>query len=71
MSSSTSGSSASPAAVFTYEAKGTYTVETEVDYSGSFTVTGPFGVVITADVGAITVTSSQPYDVIEVRSARD
>ena len=71
LSSSTAGSSGSPAAIFTYETKGTYAVETSVAYTGNFVVVGPYGVTINAAVGAITVSGSQSYDVVEVRAARD
>lgn len=71
LSSSTPGSSDSPAATFVYESKGTFTVETSVSYQGDFTVVGPYGVTISASVGSIEVTDSEPYDVIEVRAARE
>lgn len=71
LSSSHAGTSESPAATYTYETKGTFIVETSVSYSGDFIVLGPYGVTVSATIGAIDVTTTQPYDVVEVRSARD
>ena len=71
LSSTRAGSESDPAITYTYETKGGYTVETTVTYDGGFTVTGPYGVTVNAGIGAITVTGSRAYDVIEVRSARD
>lgn len=42
-----------------------------VTYDGGFTVTGPYGVTVSAGIGGITVTASRSYDVIEVRGSRD
>lgn len=69
--STTPGSQESPAADYTYETKGMYTVTHTVTYDGEFTLTGPFGVTMTTGIGGITVTASRSYDVIEVRGARD
>lgn len=70
-SSTTPGSKESPAADYTYETKGSYTVTHTVTYDGSFTVNGPFGVSVSAGVGDISVTATRGYDVIEVRGSRD
>ena len=59
------------AVTYEYETKGGYTVQMTVTYDGGFTVTGPYGVAVGANIGAITVSSSRAYDVIEVRSALD
>ena len=69
--STRAGSESDPAVTYTYETKGGYTVEMTVTYDGGFTVAGPYGVTMNASIGAITVTGSRAYDVIEVRSARD
>lgn len=71
LSSTRAGSAADPAATYTYETKGGYTITMTVTYNGGFTVTGPFGVTVNADIGAVSVSASRAYDVIEVRSARD
>lgn len=71
LSSTSPGSEAEPAVTYTYETKGDYTVTMTVTYGGSFTVVGPFGVTVNAGIGAISVSSSRAYNVIEVRSARD
>lgn len=71
LSSTRAGSESDPAATYTYETKGAYTIEMTVTYDGGFTVNGPFGITVNASIGAITVTNSRAYDVIEVRSARD
>lgn len=70
-SSTTPGTRESPAASYTFETKGTYTVTHTVTYDGSFTVSGPFGISVAAGVGDITVTASRTYNVIKVRGARD
>lgn len=54
-----------------HETKGGYTVTMTVTYGGSLTVVGPYGVTVNAGIGAISVSSSRAYNVIEVRSARD
>lgn len=69
--STTPGSQESPAAEYTYETKGNYTVTETVTYDGGFTITGPYGVTVSAGIGGITVTASRSYDVIEVRGSRD
>lgn len=71
LSSTRAGSESDPAVTYTYETKGGYTVTMTVTYDGAFTVVGPYGVTVNASIGAITVTNSRAYDVIEVRSARD
>lgn len=71
LSSTRPGSESDPAVTYTYETKGGYVVEMTVTYDGAFTVTGPYGVTVSANIGAITVTGTRAYDVIEVRSARD
>ncbi len=71
LSSTRAGSASDAAATYTYETKGGYTVTVTVTYGGRFTVVGPYGVTVNADIGAMAVTGSRAYDVIEVRSARD
>ena len=71
LSSTNPGTEANPAVTYTYETKGDYTVTMTVTYGGSFTVVGPYGVTVNAGIGAISVSNSRSYNVIEVRSARD
>ena len=71
LSSTRAGSESDPAALYTNETKGGFTVVATVSYNGAFTVTGPYGVTVSANVGSIAVCSSRAYDVVEVRSARD
>lgn len=71
LSSTRPGSEGDPAVTYSYETKGGYTVTMTVTYGGTFTVVGPYGVTVNSNIGAIAVTGSRTYDVIEVRSARD
>jgi hypothetical protein len=64
------GSPGDPAARYTYETKGGYTIAHQVEWSGSFTVSGWGLPGLTFDAGAILVESSRTYPVVEIRSVR-
>jgi hypothetical protein len=64
------GSPDQPAVRYTYETKGGYTITHQVEWSGTFTVSGWGLPGLTLDAGAIVVESSRPYQVVEIRSVR-
>jgi hypothetical protein len=64
------GSPAHPAAGYTYETKGGYTVTHQVEWSGTFTVSGWGLSGLTLDAGTIVAEATRPYDVVEIRSVR-
>ncbi len=61
------GSESEPAATYTYETKGDYTVTQTVTWAGTYTLTGP-GVNEVVDLGTTATTSSRTYHVTEVRA---
>ncbi len=64
------GSPDQPAARYTYETKGSYTITHHVVWSGTFTVSGWGLAGVALDAGAIIVETSRPYPVAEIRSVR-
>lgn len=67
VSSLVPGSESKPAATYTYETKGDYTVTQTVTWAGTYRLTGP-GVNEVVDLGTTTTTSSRTYHVTEVRA---
>ena len=67
--STTPGSAANPAATYTYETSGDYTVTLTVWWSGDFTFSG-YGVSQRQSLGDTSRSASRAYHVIEVRSVR-
>jgi hypothetical protein len=63
------GSAANPAATYTYETRGDYTVTLTVWWSGDFTFSG-YGVSQRQSLGDTSRSASRSYHVIEVRSVR-
>lgn len=61
------GTEAAPAATYTYETKGDYTVTYTVTWEGSYVFSGP-GVNEVVDLGTTTTSSTRTYHVTEVRS---
>jgi hypothetical protein len=64
------GSEASPAATYTYETNGDYTITATVTWSGTYTYSGPGTPATTVSLGTTTKTSTQNYHVMSVRGAR-
>ncbi|MGH9164283.1 MAG: hypothetical protein ACRDZW_02070 [Acidimicrobiales bacterium] len=69
VTSRVAGTEATPAATFTYETKGDFSLSLTVTWAGTYTFTGP-GVNEVVDLGTTTTTASRPYHVIEVRGTR-
>lgn len=69
VSSKVPGSEANPAATYTYESTGDFTVRQTVTWKGTYTFVGP-GVNEVVDLGSTTTTSVRVYHVIEVRGTR-
>lgn len=67
VSSRVAGSEAKPAATYTYETKGDYTVTYTITWEGSYTLSGP-GVDEVVDLGTTTTSSTRTYHVTEVRA---
>lgn len=63
------GSEVSPAATYTYETTGDFTVTQTVTWAGAYSFVGP-GVNEVVDLGTTTTSSSLTYHVIEVRGTR-
>ena len=63
------GSDENPAAVYTYETTGDFTLTMTVTWAGTYRFTGP-GVDQVVDLGTTTTSGSRPYHVIEVRGTR-
>ena len=61
------GTEAAPAATYTYETKGDYTVTYTVTWEGSYVFSGP-GVNEVVDLGTTTTSSTRTYHVTEVRA---
>lgn len=64
------GTEARPAATYTYETHGDFTLTATVTWGGTYTYTGPGVAPTTADLGTTTRTSTRTYHVISVRAAR-
>lgn len=62
------GSEARPAATYTYETRGDFTVTQTVTWAGTYTFTGP-GVNDVVDLGTTSISSTRTYHVVEVRGA--
>lgn len=60
------GSEASPAATFTYQTAGTYTITVTVTWSGSFTYTRPGFSSVTAPLGTTTRQATRSYTVAAI-----
>lgn len=61
------GTESKPAATYTYETKGDYTVTYTVTWEGTYTLSGP-GVNEVVDLGTTTTSSTRTYHVTEVRA---
>jgi hypothetical protein len=63
------GTEDAPAARHTYETKGTYTLTVTAVWQAEATMTAP-GITtpVTVDLGTATITTTQPYEVHEIRS---
>lgn len=70
VSSSAPGSSEQPAATYTYETPGDYTITTTVVWAGSYTYAGPGLAPQTVDLGTTRQTSVRSYRVASIRGAR-
>lgn len=68
--SSDPGSEEHPAASYTYETKGDYTLVHSTYWRATFTVSGHGLPDIPLDAGAVATSVSRPYDVVEVRGIR-
>jgi len=56
-----------PAATYTYETRGDYTLTATVTWTGSYTYTDPAGAVQNVDLGTTTRTATRSYHVSELR----
>lgn len=63
------GTEAEPAATYTYETKGDFSVTQTVTWAGTYTFTGP-GVNDVVDLGTTTTSAFMTYHVVEVRGTR-
>ena len=61
------GSEAKPGLTHVYETKGDYTITMATTWEGSYTFSG-YGVSSGGSLGSVTVTSTRPYHVFEIRS---
>jgi len=60
------GGGGPPAAKYTYETKGDYTLSLTVTWAGSYTYTGAGGATTAVDLGTTTKSASRPYTVIAI-----
>ena len=63
------GTEVEPAATYTYETKGDFSVTQTVTWAGTYSFTGP-GVNDIVDLGTTTTTASMTYHVVEARGTR-